>query len=149
MKSIVLFQPLSALRSFPEVATDKAVRLPFLQRKQLLSVADVLRITSEEFPLWPLHTVDLLKLTPWQWEAEEKLRSKALVVASEALDLYLRSLADYSHDHTIVQIGDLCLLLQLSPQTLYGLLPNLEPLPGAPSRIQLSTLLRLAKVTSV
>ena len=100
------------------------------------------------YPSWPLPSVELLKLTPWQWEAEEVIRSKALVFASDAFNLYLRSLADYSHDHSTVRVGDLRYLLQLSPQTLYGLIPHLNPLPGAPTRIHLSTLLRLAKVES-
>lgn len=148
MKQFHLFLPLSALQCFPEIATENAVRLPFLQRKQLLSLADVLRITADKYPSWPLPSVELLKLTPWQWEAEETIRTKALVFASDAFNLYLRSLADFSHDLTTVRVGDLRYLLQLSPQTLYGLIPHLNPLPGTPTRIHLSTLLRLAKVES-
>ncbi len=145
MKSFCLFHPRSALQYFPDVATASATQLPFMKRKQLVSLLDVFKLTAEHFPSWPLPTVALLQVTPWHWEAEETLRSKPLIPAPEAFALYQQSLADYSHDHQTVKIGDLRHLLQLSPQTIYDILPQLEPIPGSPTRIHFSTLLRLAK----
>ena len=145
MKSFCLFQPRSALQCFPDVVTEGATCLPFLQRKQLISLPCVFRLTAERFPSWPLPTVTLLQLTPWQWEAEEVLRSKTVILAPEAFALYQQSLSDYSHDHQMVKIGDLRRLLQLSPQTLYGILPQLAPVPGSPTRVHFSTILRLAE----
>lgn len=104
MKHFCLFQPVLALQGFPEEAKAEAIRLPLLRRKQLLSVYDVLRLTADRYPTWPLQTVYLLKLTPWHWEAEEALRSKVIVSAQEAFSLYRQSLA-VNGRHELTRLG--------------------------------------------